>query len=824
MNHIAKSSSRLILSFFLTLVFISVSFAETGTFHQKYDPWPNKTIPDNGGYYNRVNFQINASGIPSGAKITSVKYTCWVDHTYRGDLSVDLTAYINNQWISHRISDKQGGSADNVDQTETFTSFNGGCVSPDNPNPTPRSVNLYNPNGQWYLVAWDNASGDEGALDGLEIWLNWETNDPPDDPHSEDPYDGETGVSRNADLDWICTDPNGDTRYYTVYFEKNDSTPDTIIKNDATGSYADPGTLDYGGHYYWYVKADDHKGGVAWGPVWDFYVEPNPYGNLNVTVKNQNGATISGAVVQRYTSNWVFIDEKTTPSASWSNIPAGSYNLEAYYSGEYWVNDSASVTARGTTNKSMQRNEPYAYDFKVFNGATDVTGQSVPVGTPLTYKVYVRNSSPVARTARVKLWVDQSKTSPYDFYQLSSSQSVSSGGGTRIYTFSHTPSAAGTYYRRLEVETLVNAYAKTDSWGWEQAFKTPMITQFIVPTGTHLPGTQQEVTVTITNTEDTPRKFWIGLSFQGPNAEEWPGNGWLDIPPVQIPPANQPDLAPGGSASVAFNCFLPEWLLDGPYVAHTAVWDNFNDAKREVTTTDGKVYTVAGLMEGELDRDEKPTFIVEPSSLVDRYGLAGYDPPGGLYSSIPKRHRNASLLELPGNKTTILRDANQEELSASKQNVLVLFHGWRDSNAYQEGEFLDLKNNLLQPNGLPEDWSLVPYDWGEDSETGFLFWRDRNATNNTPGRDVTASKTVEMTLSEDGKSVESITLITAALAVTYIAIEGMEQNAAANSTVAAYRAYMHGLVLGDGLAVRADAFLDAALNRETQATLVTRFL
>jgi hypothetical protein len=147
-----------LLAFMVAVTCLSatpVSFAATGTFHQINDPWPNKTIPDNGGYYNRVNLQINVSGIPSDARIKSVKYTCWVDHTYRGDLCVDLTAYINSQWVSHRISNREGGSGDNIDKTETFTTFNGGCPSPDNPNPTPRAVTGFTPNGQWYLVAWD---------------------------------------------------------------------------------------------------------------------------------------------------------------------------------------------------------------------------------------------------------------------------------------------------------------------------------------------------------------------------------------------------------------------------------------------------------------------------------------------------------------------------------------------------------------------------------------------------------------------------------------------------------------------------------------------
>ncbi len=197
-------------------------------------------------------------------------------------------------------------------------------------------------------------------------------------------------------------------------------------------------------------------------------------GNLNVTVKNQNGSNIAGAIVVRYTSSWEYIDEKTTnPSsiASWPGINPGEYKLEAYYNGEYWVNDSATVIAGSTTNKTIQRNEPYAYDFRVYDGGTDVTNGTVMVGKQLRYEVQVRNSSPVSRTVRVKLWVDRNQASPYDFSQTSSSQSVSSGGGTKTFTFYHTPTATGTYYRSLEVQTYVNNnYTKTDSWPWGNVF------------------------------------------------------------------------------------------------------------------------------------------------------------------------------------------------------------------------------------------------------------------------------------------------------------------------------------------------------------------
>jgi len=146
------------------------------------------------------------------------------------------------------------------------------------------------PNQTWYLVAQDMATGDTGYIDFFELWVTYDSNDAPNTPSNEDPGDGDTGVSRTANLDWSCSDPDGDPLYYTVYFEKNDSSPDTIIKNDSTGSSADPGTMDYSSHYYWRVKADDHNGGVTWGPVWDFYTEAEAVIEATITIQSLTSA------------------------------------------------------------------------------------------------------------------------------------------------------------------------------------------------------------------------------------------------------------------------------------------------------------------------------------------------------------------------------------------------------------------------------------------------------------------------------------------------------------------------------------------------------
>jgi subtilisin-like proprotein convertase family protein len=242
----------------------AAAFAGTGSLND-YNP-NNYNIPDAGS---SVSSDLALSGAPSGATITKVKIYYEIRHTYSGDLKVWLTTYYNGAWHDFTLKNREGGGTDNIIETrDNLTTWNGAS-----------------PNQTWYLVAQDMATGDTGYIDFFELWVTYSVNDAPNTPSSEDPSDGATGVSISKDLDWSCSDPNSDTLYYTVYFEKNDSSPDVAIKTDATGSAADPGTLDYDSNYYWQVKADDHKSGVTWGPVWDFYTEAAPVIAATITIQ-----------------------------------------------------------------------------------------------------------------------------------------------------------------------------------------------------------------------------------------------------------------------------------------------------------------------------------------------------------------------------------------------------------------------------------------------------------------------------------------------------------------------------------------------------------
>jgi vibriolysin len=103
------------------------------------------SIPDN-----------NATGITSNlavantSTITSVALSLNITHTYRGDLVVSL---LSPTGTSYSVSNRSGGSADNIVLTEQAVSaFNG-----------------QSPNGTWQLKIQDRASRDTGRLNSWSI-------------------------------------------------------------------------------------------------------------------------------------------------------------------------------------------------------------------------------------------------------------------------------------------------------------------------------------------------------------------------------------------------------------------------------------------------------------------------------------------------------------------------------------------------------------------------------------------------------------------------------------------------------------------------------
>ena len=119
----------------------------------------------------------------------------------------------------------------------------------------------------WQVVA-KNSVGETSGL----VWsfaAQDEPIEPPAEPSSPDPADGEVHVAVHTNLDWA--DSNGATSY-DVYFG-TDSTPDAgeFQGNTATSSWA-LSLLDHSTTYYWRIVARNDAGYTP-GPIWSFDTE-----------------------------------------------------------------------------------------------------------------------------------------------------------------------------------------------------------------------------------------------------------------------------------------------------------------------------------------------------------------------------------------------------------------------------------------------------------------------------------------------------------------------------------------------------------------------
>ena len=225
-----------------------------------------------------------------------------------------------------------------VKSNHTSTTYNPGTLS-------------YNTTYYWKIVAKD---GKGGTTEG-PIWRFTTTgvpNNPPDQPSDPYPTNGSSGVPVSVTLSWVCTDPDGDTLTYDIYF--GTTSPPPLVRSDHTSTSYNPGTLDYGTTYYWKIVAKDGRGGVTEGPVWSFTTE-NVYGYLSIekiwqltdsSTGDNTGPIYSSPAISP--DGWVYVGGQTnlykislssgysllsSPSSPIWSSPAIDYYLEMLYVG-----------------------------------------------------------------------------------------------------------------------------------------------------------------------------------------------------------------------------------------------------------------------------------------------------------------------------------------------------------------------------------------------------------------------------------------------------------------------------------------------------------
>lgn len=94
-------------------------------------------------------------------------------------------------------------------------------------------------------------------------------------PYSPKPSNGSLNVSRTPTLSWKCSDPNGDSLKYDIYFGQDEEI--ILVKSgyDLT-NYQITTKLRNGEYYNWKIIAKDDLGLTSEGPLWTFKTENKP--------------------------------------------------------------------------------------------------------------------------------------------------------------------------------------------------------------------------------------------------------------------------------------------------------------------------------------------------------------------------------------------------------------------------------------------------------------------------------------------------------------------------------------------------------------------
>mgnify|MGYP005844903661 CR=1 FL=1 len=98
-------------------------------------------------------------------------------------------------------------------------------------------------------------------------------NNPPAVPSNPGPTDENIGQEINVDLIWECSDPEGHSISYDIYFG-TDYNPPLVDSNYKSTTY-DPGQLEYETTYYWKIIAEDVYGAISESDVWEFKTKRN---------------------------------------------------------------------------------------------------------------------------------------------------------------------------------------------------------------------------------------------------------------------------------------------------------------------------------------------------------------------------------------------------------------------------------------------------------------------------------------------------------------------------------------------------------------------
>jgi len=128
-------------------------------------------------------------------------------------------------------------------------------------------------------------------------------NSPPETPSNPHPPDGATDVPIDVDLSWSCSDPDGDSLEYDIYFGTYNPPP--LVERGYASTTYDPGTLEHGTKYYWKVVARDEHGAESESEIWEFTTIEPPDWNPWDDPDSDGGARVTTAELQEAIHCWL---------------------------------------------------------------------------------------------------------------------------------------------------------------------------------------------------------------------------------------------------------------------------------------------------------------------------------------------------------------------------------------------------------------------------------------------------------------------------------------------------------------------------------------
>jgi len=184
-------------------------------------------------------------------------------------------------------------------------------------------------------------------------------NDAPLKPFNPNPTQNAVDVPTNSSISWICSDPNGDTLYYNIYFGIDSLPP--LIKRGYTDTTYNTLYLKSGTKYFWRITVADNHGAMDSSELWSFTTAlpnnlplqpsaPSPLNNaVNIDTTISFGWSCSDPDGDSLIYD-IYLGESAQPQIAATNLSEKNYKPTNLKSGtKYFWNIVAKDSKGGST-------------------------------------------------------------------------------------------------------------------------------------------------------------------------------------------------------------------------------------------------------------------------------------------------------------------------------------------------------------------------------------------------------------------------------------------------------------------------------------------